>query len=74
MDPEALQQLSEQLMEWTWILLVVTLVSVAICVVVARRRGASPVFWGVMAALFGPFAVPFVFFARRRRGPDRDAA
>ncbi|WP_457665486.1 hypothetical protein [Thiolapillus sp.] len=35
-----------------------------ICHQIAKRRGSNPVFWAVMGALFGPFAIPFVFFSR----------
>jgi hypothetical protein len=48
------------------IMLLVAIASIVICHRVAKQRGADPVFWGVMAALFGPLAVPFVFFSKRR--------
>jgi hypothetical protein len=35
-----------------------------LCHQTAKRRGAKPVFWAVMGALFGPLAIPFVFFAK----------
>ncbi|MDQ7016289.1 MAG: hypothetical protein Q9N68_07930 [Gammaproteobacteria bacterium] len=41
-----------------------TLASVVLCHQVAKRRGLKPVFWGVMGATFGPFAIPFVFFVK----------
>lgn len=47
--------------------LLLAIVSIVICHVVAKRRGANPVFWGTMAALFGPFAIPFVFMAKPRK-------
>jgi hypothetical protein len=31
---------------------------------IARKRGADSFFWTVIGGLFGPFAVPFVFFAK----------
>ena len=34
---------------------------------IARRRGVSPVFWGVMGFAFGPLALPFVFLFRKKR-------
>jgi hypothetical protein len=37
---------------------------VILCHQIAKRRSAKPVFWGVMGALFGPFAIPFVFLAK----------
>lgn len=32
---------------------------------IARKRGANSFFWTVAGGIFGPFAIPFVFFARR---------
>ena len=45
-------------------LLVVTLASAIICHMIAKKRGRKPVFWGVMGALFGPIAIPFIFLSR----------
>lgn len=42
-------------------ILIVTLGSAIICHMMAKKRGKKPVFWGVMGALFGPFAIPFIF-------------
>jgi hypothetical protein len=42
----------------------INIVCVILCHRIAKRRGAKPVFWGVMGALFGPFAIPFVFLAK----------
>jgi hypothetical protein len=42
----------------------INIVCVILCHQIAKRRGAKPVFWGVMGALFGPFAIPFVFLAK----------
>jgi len=39
-------------------------VGIVVCHYIAKNRGAKPVFWGVMGALFGPFAIPFAYFAR----------
>ncbi len=35
-----------------------------VCHNVAKGRGGNPVFWGVMGAVFGPLAVPFVFMVK----------
>jgi len=35
-----------------------------ICHFIAKSRGSDPVFWGVMAAIFGPLAIPFVLFSK----------
>ena len=47
------------------ILFSIYLLSIVVCHFLARHRGANPVFWGVMGALFGPLAIPFIFMARR---------
>ena len=38
------------------------------CHFIAKSRGAKPVFWGVMGALFGPLAIPFAFMAKPSLG------
>ena len=48
------------------LVLILVVASVLICHVIARKRGANAVFWGVMGALFGPLAIPFVFLSKRR--------
>ena len=44
---------------------------IVICVasghLLAKRKGLNPVFWGVMGGLFGPLALPFIFFSRTRK-------
>lgn len=47
--------------------LVINVVCIVACHRIARRRGASPLFWAVMGAVFGPFAIPFVLMAK----PDK---
>ncbi len=32
---------------------------------IAAKRGADKIFWLVMGIVFGPFALPFVFIARK---------
>jgi len=46
------------------IVIAIYVASIVLCHYIAKRRGAKPVFWGIMGALFGPIAVPFVFFAK----------
>ncbi len=46
------------------ILLALNIVCVVVCHNMAKARGAKPVFWGVMGALFGPFAIPFAYKAK----------
>ena len=31
---------------------------------IADKRGANTFFWAVMGAIFGPFAIPFVFLTK----------
>jgi len=31
---------------------------------IADKRGANTFFWSVMGAVFGPFAIPFVFLTK----------
>ncbi len=31
---------------------------------IADRRGANTKFWAIMGAVFGPFAIPFVFLTK----------
>jgi len=47
-----------------FIVLAVNLSSIFICHYFAKKRGLKPVFWGVMGAIFGPLAIPFVFIAK----------
>ena len=44
------------------------IISAILCHYIARHRGANAVFWGVMGAVFGPLAIPFVFFSKADSG------
>lgn len=50
-------------MAFVYALIVFNLVCIVVCHQVAKKRGAKPVFWGVMGAVFGPLAIPFVFMS-----------
>ncbi len=39
-------------------------ISAVICHFIAKNRGANAVFWGVIGAVFGPLAIPFVFLTK----------
>jgi NhaP-type Na+/H+ or K+/H+ antiporter len=39
--------------------------------ILARRKGLDPVFWGVMGALFGPLALPFILLAKPGTPPSK---
>lgn len=45
-------------------LLIVAIISTWACYSVAKKKQANVRFWIVMALCFGPFAIPFVFFAK----------
>ena len=47
--------------------LAINVICIGACHQIAKRRGASPLFWGIMGALFGPFAIPFALMARPRK-------
>ena len=40
------------------------IISAVLCHFIAKNRGANAVFWGVMGAVFGPLAIPFVFLSK----------
>jgi hypothetical protein len=48
-----------------YLLLALNIASIFICYRIARSRGANPVLWGLLGALFGPLAIPFALMARR---------
>ena len=33
---------------------------------IADKRGANKIFWALMGFVFGPLALPFVFFAKKQ--------
>jgi len=45
-------------------LIIITITCAIICNLLAKRRGANPVFWTVMGVVLGPLAIPFVFLAK----------
>jgi len=45
-------------------LIAANIVSIVVCHYIAKSRGAKPVFWGIMGAIFGPLAIPFALFAK----------
>jgi hypothetical protein len=46
------------------ILLVLHALSIFICYYIAKYRGAKARFWGIMGAIFGPLAIPFVLISK----------
>lgn len=55
-------------MELLLVSVAINIACIFLCHVIAKRRGAKPVFWGVMGALFGPFAIPFVLLLKPKTG------
>jgi len=47
-------------------LLMFSALCIYVCYSVAKSKKANVTFWVIMGLLFGPLAVPFVFFARPR--------
>ena len=47
--------------------LIISMLSGMICHQVAMMRGAKAPFWALMGLLFGPLAIPFVFFTKRKK-------
>ena len=39
------------------------IISALICHYIAKKRGVNVAFWGFMGLVFGPLAIPFVFFS-----------
>lgn len=40
------------------------IVCAGVCYFIAKKRKANIPFWIVMGSLFGPLAIPFVFFSK----------
>ncbi len=48
-------------------LILITIFSGVLSYFIAERRNADKKFWLVMGIVFGPFALPFVFMAKKLR-------
>lgn len=72
MDPLLSQILaqSEALLVYS---LLISVGCALVCGLVAARRRARWIYWSVMGFAFGPFALPFVFFAKPRK-PQKEAS
>lgn len=67
MTMESLDQLlaqSESLLIYS---LLVSVACALVCGLIAARRHGRWVYWSVMGFAFGPFALPFVFFAKAKK-------
>ncbi len=47
-----------------YLLALIVMLSTGICYSVAKRKHLSIQLWVALGVLFGPFAIPFLFFAR----------
>ena len=47
------------------IFVLVFVISAVVCHLIAKNKGISPVFWGVMGGVFGPLAIPFVILSKK---------
>lgn len=45
-------------------LLVLNVLCIFVCYYVAKSKGSNARYWAIMGAIFGPLALPFVFFAK----------
>jgi hypothetical protein len=48
------------------VMLLIGILMIVLAHRMARAKGLDPVFWGVMAALFGPLVFPFIWLAKPR--------
>ena len=46
---------------------IISLIFAVLFYKIAEKRQADKVFWAIMGFLFGPFALPFLFFAKKQR-------
>ena len=49
-----------------YVLVVLNIIAVVTCYQIAKSRGGNARFWGGLAVFFGPFAIPFAFFAEQK--------
>ncbi|MDG1206323.1 MAG: hypothetical protein P8N51_13225, partial [Pseudomonadales bacterium] len=55
----------------SYVLVGITIVCAGVCFSVAKKKGINTRLWVVLGALFGPFALPFVFLAKPRNRQSR---
>lgn len=53
-----------------YVLVAIPLISAGICHYIAGRKNLSKSLWGGLGAIFGPLAIPFVMFAKRKDPSD----
>ena len=50
-------------------MIIISLISISCAILlwnIADKRGVNTLFWAVMGAVFGPFAIPFIFLTKNR--------
>ncbi len=52
------------------ILFIISFCFAGILYLIADKRGSNKTLWAIMGFVFGPFAIPFVFFAKRVDPPN----
>ena len=53
------------------LILATLLLSIVLAHRIARKKGRNPVFWGLMAGMFGPFILPVLLLMKPKSG-DHD--
>jgi uncharacterized protein (DUF2062 family) len=43
---------------------IIMIISAGVCFSVAKKKRANLPFWVFMGSIFGPFAIPFVFYSK----------
>jgi Na+/proline symporter len=54
------------------VLVIVMIVSAAICYYVAKNKNLNVRYWAFAGCLIGPFAIPFVFLANSKQENESD--
>lgn len=49
-----------------YILPIIFLICGSVCFTLAKHKNRNKAFWVVMGSLFGPLAIPFIYFAKPR--------
>jgi len=47
------------------VLLIISFCFAGLLYLIAAKRGSNKIFWTIMGFVFGPFAIPFVFFSKK---------
>ncbi len=50
--------------------IIITIIPVGCAVLLwfmAHKRGLNTLFWAIMGAVFGPFAIPFIFLTKEKK-------